>query len=167
MAACFQQHMSAPAIAALIKERTGEEVAERTVGRRKAEWEEEFERRQRGREQMEDLLAAARAGDHTAAEMVNALAIEQLMRDPEGTLTADPIKLQEASIKAEKVRLAARSLDLKEREIAIAEKKFAILQAEREKAIAATEELKNKVGSGKQLTLDDMRKIREVYGLSE
>ena len=114
---------------------------------------------------MEDLLAAMRAGDHTASEMVNALAIEQLMRDPDGTLSADPIALQQTSIAAERVRLQAKSMQLKERQIALDEAKFAAMQKREQAAIAATEELEKAAGSGKQVTLADLRKIKEIYGL--
>src|SRR6266581_4284498 len=107
MIACFREKLPAAMIVARIAAETGETVAERTVARRKAEWEAEQKRRRAGREQMEDLLAAARAGDSTASEMVNALAIEQLMRDPEGTLSVDPVELQRTSIAAERVRIQA------------------------------------------------------------
>lgn len=138
-----------------------ETVAERTIARRKAEYEEKAQRRQAGREQMEDLLAAMRAGDHTASEMVNALAIEQLMRDPDGTLAVDPIALQQTSIQAERVRLQAKSMALKERQIALDEKKFEVLQERERRAIA---ELNGE--SAKQLSPEEMlRKIKDIYGL--
>jgi hypothetical protein len=165
MLACFRERMTAAATVARIKEQTGETVAERTLARRKSEWEAEADRRLRGREQMEDLLAAARSGDHTASEMVNALAIEQLMRDPDGTLSLDPIALQKTSIAAERVRLQRDNLELKRRQIALDEAKFAQLKREKELAIAATDELEKAAKGGKQLTADDLRKIRDIYGL--
>lgn len=165
MVACFREKLPAAMIAARIAAETGETVAERTIARRKSEWEAEQRRRQAGREQMEDLLAAARAGDSTASEMVNALAIEQLMRDPEGTLTLDPIELQRTSIAAERVRIQSRRLDLTERQVRLDEAKFELMKSEREKAIKTAEELEAKVSSGKQLTAEDIGRIRSIYGL--
>ena len=161
MAACLQERLPAATIAERIKTATGEEVSERTIARRKAEYEAETARRKAGREQMEDLLLAMRAGNRTASEMVNALAIEALMRDPDGTLAADPIALQQTSIAAERVRLQRDSMELKKRQIALEEQKFAALQAREQRAIDAL-----KGDESKQLSPQDMlRKVKEIYGL--
>ena len=161
MLACFREKLPAAMIVTRIKAETGEEAAERTVARRKSEWDAVQRRRQAGREQMEDLLAAMRAGDHTASEMVNALAIEALMRDPDGTLTADPIALQQTSIAAERVRLQAKSMELKERQIALDEKKFKVIQDREQRAIA---ELQG--GEKKSISAEEMlRKVKDIYGL--
>lgn len=165
LAVYLREGLPAAVIAEKLQIEFSETVSERTIARRKAEWEAETRRRQSGREQMEDLLAAMRAGNHTASEMVNALAVEALMRDPDGTLSADPIALQNTSIAAERVRNQAKSMALKERQIALDEQKFAILQARERAAIAATEELEKAAGAGKQVTVDDLRKIKEIYGL--
>lgn len=161
MVACFAEGLTDPAIAARIKAETNETVAERTIGRRKAAWREETQRRKAGREQMEDLLAAMKAGDHTASEMVNALAVEALMRDPDGTLSADPIALQQVSIQAERVRLQAKSMELKARQIALDEAKFAVLQEREKRAIALLN------GQGKEdLSSDEIvRRVRQMYGM--
>ncbi len=161
MLACFREKLPAATIVSRIKAATGEKAAERTIARRKSEWEAESRRRQAGREQMEDLLAAARAGSHTASEMINALAIEQLMRDPDGTLRLDPIALQQTSIQAERVRLQARQVELKERQLALDEKKFAAIQA---REAAAIEALKG--NAAKDLSPEDrLRKVQEIYGI--
>ncbi len=164
--ACFAEGLTAAETTARLKDTLDVELAERTVGRRKAEWTEAQARRQRGREQLEDLVSASRKGNATASEMLTALAMQQLMNDPDGVMELDPIALQQTSIKAEQVKLQAQSLALKEREIALSESKFALLKAERERALAATSELEKKAQSGQQLTADDIRRIREVYGLA-
>lgn len=166
MVACFAQRMPAAAIAVRLKAELDVDVAERTIGRRKQEWEAEMARRQRSREQMEDLLAAMRAGDATASEMVNALAIEAMMRDPEGTLNVNPVDLQRTSIAAERVRIQAKRLELQARQISLDEQKFALMREREERAIAATTELANKAERGQSITPEDMRRIREIYGLS-
>jgi hypothetical protein len=160
LAACLRGKLAPALIVQQIKTATGEEVSERTIARRKADFEAETQRRRAGREQMEDLLAAMRQGDHTASEMVNALAIEQLMRDPDGTLAADPIALQQTSIQAERVRLQAKSMAIKERQLALEEQKFAALQAREQRAIDALK------GDESKLSPQDMlRKVKEIYGL--
>lgn len=162
MAACFAEGLPDPMIAARVEAETGEKLAVRTIGRRKADWRAQQSRIQRGREQMQSLLEAARAGNATASEMVNALAREQLQRDPEGTLAVDPIELQRVSVAAERVRLQAKGMELKERQLALDEKRFALMQAREDRAIAA---LKGE-GDAKTLSADErLRKIYEIYGV--
>lgn len=166
MLACFRERLPASLVALRIKAETGADVAERTISRRKAEWDAERLRRQRGREQMEDLLLASRAGDSTASEMVNALAIEALMRDPEGTLTVNPVELQKLSIAAERVRIQALRLEIQQRALALDESKFELMKQREAKAVAAANELKDKVERGVSLTPADIERIRGIYGLS-
>lgn len=165
MVACFRSRMPAAAIAEKIKAETGEVAAERTIGRRKAEWEAEQSRRQAAREQMEDLLEAMRSGDRTASEMVNALALDALMRDPARLTDADPIALQQTSIQAERVRLQREQVAIKKRQIELDEKKFEAMQQREKKAIETATALEQKAASGQTVTPEEIRKIREVYGL--
>ncbi len=153
-------------IAARIKAEVGELVAERTIGRRKSEWEAEQKRRQAGREQMDDLLASMRNGNHTASEMVNALAVEALMRDPEGFAVLNPIDVQRTSIAAERIRLQRSKLELQERIVALDEAKFERMKQREAQAIEATAALEQKAASGQSISPEDIRKIREVYGLN-
>lgn len=167
MVACFRSRMPAVEIAAKIKAETGEVAAERTIGRRKAEWEAEQERRQAAREQMEDLLNAMRTGDRTASEMVNALALDALMRDPQRLTDADPIALQQTSIQAERVRLQREQVEIRRRQIELDEKKFADLQDQRRRAVEATQALEQKAASGQAVTPEELRRVREIYGIDE
>jgi hypothetical protein len=161
MLAGFAAHTPAAMIAAQIKAATGEKVSTRTVARRKSDWEAEQRRRQAAREQMEDLLSAMHKGDHTASEMVNALAIEALMRDPEGFIADDPIKVQRVSVQAEKVRLERDKLTLAQRQHALDEKRFELLQSREQRAVAALKD------DGETLTPEQrVQRIREIYGLS-
>jgi len=166
MLACFAQHLPASMIAAKIKAETGETVADRTVGRRKSEWEAEQQRRQANREQMEDLVAAARGSDLKASEMIEALAREALMRDPDGFGSLNPIDVQRTSLQAEKVRLAREKLELQKRIVDLDEAKFSRMKQREEQAIDATRALERKAASGQAISPDDLRKIREVYGLN-
>jgi hypothetical protein len=166
MTAGFRSRTPSAQLAEQILAATGEMLSERTLYRRRQEWDAEQLRRQAGREQMEDLLSAMRKGDATASEMVNALALDALMRDPDGFSSLDPIAVQQTSIAAERVRIQARRLELQERAIALDEAKFATMQRQQEAAIKAAEELESKAAAGKQVSPDDIRRIREAYGLS-
>ena len=162
MYVCFEQKLPALTIAARIREDFGEEVAERTIGRRKAEWEAEQQRRQAAREQMEDLVAAARGSDLKASEMIEALAREALMRDPDGLGGID----SKAALEAEKVHLKRDELALKQRQIALDEAKFDLMKQREKQAIETAAALETKAASGQSISPEDIRKIREVYGLN-
>lgn len=166
MLACFRQGMTAAQTVERVKAETGEEIAERTIGRRKAEWEAEQERRKASREQMEDLLAAMKAGNHTASEMVNALAVEAMMRDPDVMLSANPVALQQTSIAAERVRLQREQVELKKRQLALDEAKFDRMKQREEQTLDAAKELKKKAAAGESIAPEDLNRIFGIYGLS-
>ena len=166
MLACFRQGMTAAMTALKIKAATGEEPAERTIGRRMSEWRAEEHRRKLGREQMQDLLEAARAGNYVASEMVNALSIEALLRDPEGFINQDPIEAQKVSIKAEEIRLKRETLEVKKREQALNEAKFDLLKQQKQKVLDEAAALEQKAARGETLGPEDIRRIKDIYGLS-
>jgi hypothetical protein len=166
MVACFREKLPASMTAARILAETGETVAERTIGRRKAEWTAAQNRRQAGRERMEDLLLAMESGNRTASEMVNALAMEALMNDPDGFSVMNPIEVQKTSIAAERVRLQRERMELQKRQVALEEAKFELMKQREEKAIAATRELAQKSASGQSLKPEDFRKIQDIYGIN-
>ena len=85
----------------------------------------------------------------------------------------DVLKLEEAErkrrefeLKQTQARRSARhkkrELDLKERQAQLAEQR---LQDDREKAQATIEKLERKAHAGQSLTPEDIRRIREIYGL--
>ena len=87
----------------------------------------------------------------------------------------DLLKLEEAERKRSEFEMRQRQahfsnlyrereLDLKERKHALAEKGF---QLQREKARANFQELERKATAGESLTPDDLRRVREIYGLYE
>jgi hypothetical protein len=77
-------------------------------------------------------------------------------------------KRGEYELKRKQAELGAafreRELQLKERQTRIAEKRFRL---EREKARANMQALESKAAAGQALTEDDLRKVREIYGLYE
>lgn len=143
-----------------VADATGETVAPRTVARRAAEWRSEDARRKAARERMEDLVAAMRANDMDASEMIQALAMDHLVEHPEALTGADPIELHGMSLDAEKVRLKKRELDLRERAIAAVERKAKLLEDREERAKAALGDERQAMSPEERLA-----EIREIYGI--
>lgn len=158
----FAAGRTAAFIAQAVKDATGEEVSERTVARRAAEFRAESEERKARRERMADLVSAMKASGMDGSEMIQALAIDHLVEHPDSLTGADPIELQGMSLDAEKVRLKKRELDIRERVVAIDEQKLRLLAEREERAKAALADGKT------EMTADErIAEIRRIYGLSE
>ena len=158
----FSAGWTAARIAQAVLDATGEVVAERTVARRAAEWREETAERKAQRERMADLVEAMRAGGMDGSEMIQALAIDQLVEHPDALTGADPIALHGMSLDAEKVRQKKRELDIRERVVVVDEKKLALLEEREKRAVAA-------LASGEETMSPEERinEIRRIYGLAE
>jgi len=154
----FAAGRTAAFIVQAIHDATGEEVAERTLARRAAEWRAEVERRKTQREFLADLVASAEGGGTEASACIRALALQALETNPEALSSADPIELQGLALDAEKLRMQKRSLDLRERQVAVTEKKLAILEARdaRVKAVAEKPELSAE---------ERVAEIQAIYGI--
>lgn len=161
MVAGFRERKPASVIALLVREGTGERVTVRTIERRAAAWRAEQVRRQAAREQMEDLVAAMKANDATAPEMIQALAQEALMLHPQKWADADPIKVQAQNLYAEEIRLKREKLDVQRRAVEVQERRLALLEEKQRAAVSELEKLERKT----EITPDDLRRIREIYGL--
>lgn len=162
MVSGFQQSMAAEKIAQAIKDATGEVVAVRTVARRAAEWRSELARREQARERMEDLVRAVREGGPEGSEMIQALAMERLIENPDALFEADPVKVQKLHLQAEELRLKKRALEVKERAIAAVERRLELLEAREKRALEALQGDK-----GETMTdAERVRRVREIYGLS-
>jgi hypothetical protein len=158
----FAAGRTAAFIVQAVKDATGELVAERTVARRAAEWREESADRQARRERMTDLVDAMRASGMDGSEMIQALAIDHLVENPDALTGADPIDLHTLSINAEKVRLKKREMDIRERVVAIDERKMQLLEEREKRAIAALA-----TGETEMTAEERIAEIRRIYGLSE
>ncbi len=167
MQAGFRERKPASIIAGLVKAATGETIAPRTIARRASEFRAEQSRRRTAREQVEDLVKAMRDNDFTAAEMIQALATQALIDDPQGFAGADPLTVQRRNLEAEEIRLKARKLDLQERAVTVVERRLAILEDREKKARAAADELAAKAGRGEEISPADLDRIRSIYGLGE
>lgn len=160
----FRAKKTYAAIAADLAE-IGVEVPERTIARRAAEWRQAQARREQAREYVNDLVGAMKAQDVTAAEMVQALATDALLSDPEAFTGQDPIAVQRQSLQAETLRLKREELEIKRRLVSAEETRLRLLEAREQRAIAAADELKAKAGRGETLTAEDLDRIREIYGV--
>ena len=161
MARGFASGWAAYKIAQAVVDETGEEVAERTVARRAAEWRAEMARRKSARERMTDLVEAMKAGNMDASEMIQALAMDHLAENPDALTDSDPVEVQGLALSAEKVRLKRREMDLRERAIAVNEKKLALLEDREKRAVAAL------AGGEETMSPEDrIREIKGIYGLA-
>ena len=165
MMAGFIAKTSAAEIVTQIREATRETVAERTVSRRREEWQAEQDRRRSARERMEDLVAAMQAGNVAASDMIQALAMDKLQDDPDALTGGDPLKVQQLALEAQQVELKRRALDLRERAVGVIETKLRLAEERAARADAAAAELQAKAGRGETITADQVARIREIYGL--
>jgi hypothetical protein len=158
MADGFAAGRTAAWIAQAVRDATGETAAERTVARRAAEWRAEMRRRTSARERMEDLVAAMRSGNMDASEMIQALAMDRLVDDPDALTDADPVKVQRLSLVSEDLRLKRRKLELLERQVTVNEKRVKLLEDRdsRVKAVAEKPELSAE---------ERVAEIQAIYGI--
>jgi hypothetical protein len=161
LAGGFRGKKTYRAIAADLSE-IGETVPARTIARRAVEWRRDQARRGAAREQVQDLVAAMKANDLSAAEMVQALAMQALMDDPESFASSDPLKVQFQGVMAEEVRLKKRKQELAERKLTLDERRLRIIE-EREVRVKATLEKPEETMTPEQR----LREIQAIYGIKQ
>jgi len=139
----------------------GDEVAERTVSRRLAELRQAAEVRRAARERMEDLVAALKSGNGSAAEYIQALAMRALELEPDALTAADPVQVQRLSLKGEELRLKRDAMEIKARQVRLDEQRLELLVEREKRAIAVLEE-----GKGETVTPEErLARARALYGL--
>lgn len=158
----FRAKWANKAIAREIFEATGERVAERTVARRGAEWRTEQSRRLAAKDQMLALVEAMKEGNVPASEMIQALATDALLTNPNGFAGADPLKVQDRNLRAEEIALKRAELAVKQRALELNEKKFSAMREREEKAKAALEKAEPAMTPDERL-----REIQEIYGIKK
>jgi hypothetical protein len=138
----------------------GIEVAERTVARRAREWRSEQRRREAARDQVQDLVAAMKEQNLNAAEMLQALAVDALIQDPDAWSGADPLAVQRQNLLAQQVRLKEREIAVRERSVAAVEKRLELVEAREERAKAVASD------DSEKLTPDErLSEIQAIYGI--
>jgi hypothetical protein len=161
MAAGFRARKTYRAIVRDLVE-IGVKVPERTVARRGVEWRGAQARREAAREQVQDLVAAMKDQNFNAAEMLQALATDALLADPQAWAGQDPMRVQGQNLKAEELRLKREEVELRRRAHELNAKKFDALERREQQAreLAAESERRD-------MTPEEMRaKIRDIYGLT-
>lgn len=160
MAAGFREKLTAKMIAARIEQGTGEKIAERTVSRRYREWVSEQARRRSAKEQMLALIEASREGDYSAAEMINALATDALMMNPNGFADAAPLKVQAQNLKAEELRIKRADMEVRRRAVEVQETRLRLLEAREQRALTTLEK------PDAEMTPEErVREIQAIYGI--
>ena len=158
----FAAGWTAARIVSAVADETGEAVAPRTVARRAAEWREEKRRFDAGKERWAQLLAAAQENPTDVSGMIQALAKDYLLQNPNALDDADPIRMSRAAMAAEELAIKRRQVDVKERAVAIDERRAAMLEEREKRAVAALMD-----GKGEAITDEErVRRIREIYGLA-
>jgi hypothetical protein len=164
MAAGFLQNLTVKAIAARLAD-IGLNVPERTIARRGAEWRAEQARVQSAREYVHHLVDAMKDQPDGSA-ILQALAVDQLLSDPDAWAKQDPMKVQSQNLVAEELRLKREKLDVQKQRLELDRQRFRTMQEREQRAIKTTDELKAKTERGEKLTPEDIDRIREVYGLN-
>ena len=163
------------AIARAIQAQTGERVSAKAITPYSSLHQKRRQKQQQVQQRLDGFLARLQKDGLLVSDLLRAVLIERLSTaDQDGTAAElDLLKLEEAERKRGDYELKQRQahfsnlyrereLDLKERKHLLAEKEF---QLQREKGRANLQELERKAHAGQSLTPDDVRRIREIYGL--
>jgi len=163
------------AIARAIWEQTRERLSAAAITRYGGRYRKRRQQQQQLQQKMDTFLSRVQQDGILVSDLLRAVLVERLSAAGEDGTAAklDLLKLEEAERKRSEFEMRQRQvhfsnlyrereLDLKERKHALAEKEF---QLQREKARANFQELERKASTGESLTTDDLRRVREIYGL--
>jgi hypothetical protein len=171
----LDEHARPAAIAAAIKEQTGERVTPSAITHYGSAYRKRGRKQVRLRESVEELVAKARQDGIQVSDLLRALLVERLKKaDKDGTATGlDLLTLEEHERKRSDFDLKERQahfcnlfreqdMALKQRKQDLAEKVFRLRRKQAHVSFAALEQ---KAAAGQALTADDMQQIRAIYGL--
>ena len=163
------------AIARAIQAQTKERVSAEAITRYSSRYHRRQAKQQQVKQRLDGFLALVRNNNIPVSDLLRAVLLERFSTAKQDGTAAelDLLKLEEAERKRGEYELKQRQanfsnlyrereLDLKERKHSLAEKEF---QIQREKARANFQELERKAHAGQSLTPDDVRRIREIFGL--
>lgn len=156
----FAAGWTAERIAQAVADESGEKVSARTIARRAAEWRESKRRFDAGTERWKQLLAAAQDSPADVSGMIQALAKDYLLQNPNALDGADPIKMGRAALVAQELELKRRQVEVKERAVAIDERRVKLLEEREQRAIAALGDDKQQMTAEERLA-----EIKAIYGL--
>jgi len=159
----FAAKKPAAAIVAEVQEATGEEVSERTVSRRAAEWRDALELRRQSRERIHDLVAETKDQGLDPAGIIQAMAREFLENNPEALTSSDPVKFAQLALNSGELELKKRQMSLRENKHGLDERRLKLAEDREKRAIAI---LEAKQGDKSVSPEEQITRIKEIYGLS-
>ena len=171
----LDQGKTPAAIARAVRAQTKERVSAGAITRYASRYHRRRQKQQQIQQRMDGFLARVQKDGILVSDLLRAVLLERLSTAKQDGTAAelDLLKLEEAERKRGEYELRQRQahfsnlyrereLELKERKHTLAEKQF---QLQREKVRANFQELERKAASGQPLTKEDIRRIREIYGL--
>jgi len=171
----LDQQVAPESIAGMLRLQTKEDVSPAAITRYASRYRRLQQEQRRIREKLDGFIAQAHEDGITVSDLLRAALVEKLSQaQRSGTLPKkDLLDLEAAErrrgefdLKKTQAKLSAefreRELAIKERQARLAERRF---RFDRKKAQATFDQLARKASAGKPITNDDMRQIREIYGL--
>ena len=163
------------AMARAIRAQTGERVTPAAITRYASLYRKRQQKQQQLRQRMDGFLTLVQQDGIPVSDLLRAVLLERLSTAGEDGTAAelDLLKLEESERKRGEYELKQRQtqslnrfreweMQIKERKHQLAEKQF---ELQREKARANFQELERKAQAGESLNPEDLRRIREIYGL--
>lgn len=171
----LDRQVAPESIAGMLRLQTKEDVSPAAITRYASRYRRLQQEQKQVRENIDGFIAQVHKDGITVADLLRAVLVEKLSQEQRsGTLPKkDLLDLEAAErrrgefdLKRAQAKLSAefrgRELAIKERQARLAERRF---RFDRKKAQATFDQLARKASAGERITDDDMRLIREVYGL--
>ena len=178
----LDEKKSPSAITKAVRQNAGEGISIFAVTSYAASYWEQQKRRQQARQQTEELVRQAERQGSNISELLRAAFLEGFTESARnGALKKiNPLQLEaahrkrrELALKEKQARMAAeqkeQEMELKKKQAQLTERRVKVfeerLKLDREKMQAALDKLDRKAQLGEPLTAEDVKRIREIYGL--
>ena len=154
------------AIASAVLQRTGERVSHDSIRRYAAHYRFRKQIEQQARQHTDKFLDQARLQGDEIGELLQAAFLEAFTAASlSGSLRElNPLHLEAAHRKRRELDLKEKHMLLSERRVEVYEQRF---QLDRQKKQADLDKFNRKAQSGQSLTAEDVRRIKEIYGIYE
>ncbi len=160
----LDQQASPKSIARALRERTGKHVSASAITRHAAHYREQQQKRQQARQRTADLIERVRQQGYEISALLRAAVLEAFTKTKrDGPLKKiSPLQLESAERKRRELALKEEQVRFTGRRVKVFEQR---LELYRKKAKADIKKLDRKAKLGESLTADDVRRIREIYGI--
>ena len=150
-----------------LKLATGEIIAESSLQRFIKTYEAQMRNLDLAREQALVVLREFQGGSVTAEQTAAALVAQALFDARDGLKDADPIDLSREERERQKLRLKQQEIDIRREQLEFDKQKLEAMERKQAAVKAAAEGVKEIVeGDSGELTPEQRRKVRELYGLA-